>query len=90
MQNLNGSKDEIQKLNGTVAYCSQIPWIMSGPLKDNILFGKEYKKDKYNKIIKSCALELDLEQLTAGDMTELGERGINLSGIIFQGIKNYF
>ena len=27
-----------------------------------------------------CELELDLEILPAGDMTEIGEKGINLSG----------
>ena len=27
-----------------------------------------------------CALNSDIELLSAGDMTEIGERGINLSG----------
>ena len=35
---------------------------------------------KYIKTIKACQLERDLEILAAGDSTEIGERGINLSG----------
>ena len=34
----------------------------------------------YEEVVAACALDADLADLTAGDMTELGERGINLSG----------
>ncbi len=44
------------KLNGSVFYVSQEPWIFPSTIKQNILFGKEYSKEKFNKIIKICAL----------------------------------
>jgi ABC-type iron transport system FetAB ATPase subunit len=65
---------------GKVAYCSQVPWIMAASLRDNILFQAPYDEARYNDVINACALNQDLAELPAGDMTELGERGINLSG----------
>ena len=37
-------------------------------------------KEKYYDTIRLCELERDLEILPAGDLTEIGEKGINLSG----------
>jgi ATP-binding cassette subfamily C (CFTR/MRP) protein 1 len=49
-------------------------------IRDNILFGKPFDKRKYKDVIKACALQADLESLPHGDATEIGDRGINLSG----------
>jgi ATP-binding cassette, subfamily C (CFTR/MRP), member 1 len=49
-------------------------------LRDNILFGKEYDQERYEKVIDACAMRPDLEMLSAGDLTEIGEKGANLSG----------
>lgn len=49
-------------------------------LQDNILFGRSFEEEFYRKVLSACALDADLADLPAGDMTELGERGINLSG----------
>uniref|UniRef100_A0A8I6WW52 ABC transporter C family member 13 n=2 Tax=Hordeum vulgare subsp. vulgare TaxID=112509 RepID=A0A8I6WW52_HORVV len=77
---------EMPKLAGTVrvsgrrAYVPQTAWILSGNIRDNILFGNPYDKEKYQKIIHACALTKDLELFANGDLTEIGERGINMSG----------
>ena len=63
-----------------LAYVTQQAWIMNETLRENILFGKQFNQDKYNRVIESCALKPDLAMLTAGDLTEIGEKGINLSG----------
>ncbi|KAM7495633.1 hypothetical protein LguiB_030242 [Lonicera macranthoides] len=68
------------KLSGTKAYVSQSPWIQSGKIEDNILFGKEMDKERYDRVLEACALKKDLEILSFGDQTVIGERGINLSG----------
>jgi ABC-type bacteriocin/lantibiotic exporter with double-glycine peptidase domain len=39
-----------------------------------------YDDKKYQRIIKICELTRDLEILPSGDQTEIGEKGINLSG----------
>jgi ABC-type multidrug transport system fused ATPase/permease subunit len=64
----------------TRAFCPQYAWIQNATVKQNITFGKEYDRKWYNKVIDACALRPDLEILPSGDLTEIGERGITVSG----------
>ncbi|KAL2316666.1 hypothetical protein Fmac_030542 [Flemingia macrophylla] len=70
----------ILKVCGTKAYVAQSPWIQSGKIEDNILFGKHMDRERYEKVLEACSLKKDLEVLSFGDQTIIGERGINLSG----------
>ncbi|KAG0356340.1 Multidrug resistance-associated protein 1, partial [Mortierella sp. AD032] len=65
---------------GTLAYVSQSAWILNASVRDNILFGRPYDKERYLKTIRSCALVPDFKMLVSGDKTVIGEKGINLSG----------
>ncbi|KDR83052.1 hypothetical protein GALMADRAFT_57306 [Galerina marginata CBS 339.88] len=65
---------------GGVAYAAQESWVQSATIRDNILFGSDYDEERYWKVIHQCALEPDLDLLDAGDNTEVGERGLTLSG----------
>lgn len=65
---------------GTIAYASQSPWILNATIRENITFGLPYEETKYNTIIDACQLNHDLSLLEFGDLTEIGENGINLSG----------
>ena len=67
-------------VKGKVGLSSQVPWIFSGTVRDNILFGNEFCPERYYKVIEACALKDDLDNFPQGDLTELGERGISLSG----------
>lgn len=64
----------------SVAFCDQVAFIQNATLRDNILFGKSYNEGHYRDTLRVCCLEPDLVTLPAGDMTEIGGRGINLSG----------
>ncbi|KAG0025021.1 hypothetical protein BGZ82_010268, partial [Podila clonocystis] len=64
----------------TVSYASQTPWIQNASIRDNILFDAEYHPERYWSVIRACCLEQDLAAFPAGDSTEIGERGVNLSG----------
>lgn len=68
------------KVHGTIAYVPQNPWMMSGTIKDNILFSHQYDEVFYNLVLDACALRPDLAILPNGDLTEVGEKGITLSG----------
>ncbi|OWF39711.1 multidrug resistance-associated protein 5-like [Mizuhopecten yessoensis] len=67
-------------VDGSVAYAAQQAWIFNGTLRENVLFGKQYDNEWYDEVIYACGLEPDLDLLPNRDLTEIGERGINISG----------
>eukprot|EP00897_Mesotaenium_endlicherianum_P000564 jgi/Mesen1/10508/ME000083S10016 len=56
------------------------PFIVAGSLRENILFGLPFEAQRYEEVLDACALRRDIAELPHGDLTEIGERGINLSG----------
>ncbi|XP_025614974.1 ABC transporter C family member 13 isoform X2 [Arachis hypogaea] len=66
--------------DGSVAYVPQVPWILSGTVRDNILFGKSYDPVRYRDTLQACALDVDIELMVGHDMVYIGEKGLNLSG----------
>uniref|UniRef100_A0A0M3IWN3 ABC transporter domain-containing protein n=1 Tax=Ascaris lumbricoides TaxID=6252 RepID=A0A0M3IWN3_ASCLU len=67
-------------VRGQMAYVPQQPWIQNLTLRENIIFGKKYDEKFYDRVIEACALRPDIAILPQGDSTEIGEKGINLSG----------
>ena len=67
-------------INGSISYVPQEAWIQNDTLRNNILFYLPFDAQKYYHILDICELNPDLEALIGGDMTEIGEKGINLSG----------
>ena len=56
------------KANGTIAYASQVAWIMNDTIRNNILFGKPYNSKRYAEAIKYASLETDLHLFANGDL----------------------
>ncbi|KAG8412784.1 ATP-binding cassette transporter yor1 [Metarhizium acridum] len=77
---------DMRKTNGDVVYgasrafCPQYAWIQNTTLQNNITFGKDMDRDWYREVVRACALQADLDMLPNGDQTEIGERGITISG----------
>ena len=67
-------------INGDIGYASQIPWIQNDTIRNNILFFSPFDKEKYETILEKCQLKYDLDNFEGKDLTEIGEKGINLSG----------
>ena len=68
------------KINGTLSYAAQEPWIFCGTLRQNILFGQAYDGERYWKVLQVCALYQDIQKFDHSDLTLVGERGVLLSG----------
>ena len=66
--------------HGSVAYVAQQPWVMNTTIRENIVFGHRWDPAFYDSTVNACALAEDFPTLPDGDETEVGERGISLSG----------
>ena len=78
---LEAQDDTDITLDGIVSYASQQPFILNASLRENILFGSEFDSDMYERVLDACCLRPDILRLgPAGDLTEIGERGVTLSG----------
>jgi ABC-type multidrug transport system ATPase subunit len=73
---LTNGKSEVY---GTVAYAPPEPWMINATLRENIVFGQLYNERRYQAVLRACGLNRDIESLSRGDQTQIGERGIVLS-----------
>lgn len=67
-------------VRGSIAYVAQQAWIMNASVRENIIFGHRYDPDFYHKTLRACALLQDFDAMPDGDETQVGEKGISLSG----------
>lgn len=67
-------------VRGRIAYVAQQPWVMNASVRENIVFGHRWDPQFYELTVEACALVDDFRNLPDGDQTEVGERGISLSG----------
>ncbi|KAA8579516.1 hypothetical protein FQN60_006609 [Etheostoma spectabile] len=70
----------VLKVKGQLTYAAQQPCVFPGTIRSNILFGRELDTQKYERVIRACALKRDIELLPDGDLTIIGDRGATLSG----------
>ncbi|KAG2173089.1 hypothetical protein INT43_004462 [Umbelopsis isabellina] len=68
-------------IENAIAYVAQTQaWLQNASIRDNILFGLQLNEERYKEVLFECALLRDLSQFEDGDLTEIGEKGITLSG----------
>lgn len=64
-----------------IAFCAQSPFIINSTLRQNVKFNSDPKPDDfYHDCLEAACMTEDLSALPSEDLTEIGERGINLSG----------
>lgn len=66
--------------NPEIAFVSQSPWIRNDTLRKNILFGRSYDKQLYQRALLLSALQDDIKAFNKGDDIILGDKGVSLSG----------
>ncbi|KAJ6502921.1 P-loop containing nucleoside triphosphate hydrolase protein [Mycena vitilis] len=63
-----------------IAYAAQESWVLNETIRSNIVFDTPFDEERYKKVLYQCALEPDLALFQAGDQSEVGEKGLTLSG----------
>ena len=76
MKHVSGENES----RGSFGYCAQTPWILSGTIEENILFGQPRDDVRLRQAIHDAGMSPDMEQLPDGIHTVVGERGSTLSG----------
>lgn len=77
---LDRVKGDASLPNDAVGYCAQLPWLQHMSIRDNILFSAPYDPSRYASVLDACALRPDLSSFKHGDLSDMGENGIGLSG----------
>ena len=77
---LDWQSGEFSRPNEIVGYCAQTPWLESMSIRENILFSSPYEPSRYREVLEACALIPDMASFQHGDLSEIGENGIGLSG----------
>jgi ATP-binding cassette subfamily C (CFTR/MRP) protein 4 len=73
-------KGNVKRYYHSLAYAAQDAWIMNGSVRDNIILDQQYEAPWYETVVASCGLSDDFQQLSYGDQTLVGDRGVQLSG----------
>lgn len=68
------------QVKGKIAYVEQEPFIFSGSVEENVTFGLELDKERFDRCIEASCLDSDMKQLPNAEKTIIGERGVNVSG----------
>ena len=63
-----------------VGYVPQVTWVLNASVRQNITMGRGFDEAWYSEVVRSCALEPDFAAFADGDRTEIGERGVTVSG----------
>lgn len=74
------SKIKLDSYYDYISYLSQDSPIFDGTLKENIVFDKDVSDEKIIEVLKLVELEKFYSKLKNGLQTELGEKGILISG----------
>jgi ATP-binding cassette subfamily C (CFTR/MRP) protein 4 len=77
---LNSFSGSIKRNYSSLGYAAQNAWIMNGSIKENITMGLSFNKEWYEQVVDACGLRLDFCQLSNGDLTIVGDRGVQCSG----------
>lgn len=76
---VGGTKD-VRCYQGSIAFCSQVPWLRNVSILENIVAGTDFDERWYSQVLNACALDVDFGSDVSRDQRLAGTEGISLSG----------
>ncbi|KAJ9459626.1 hypothetical protein DIPPA_22504 [Diplonema papillatum] len=73
-------RGRVEVTAGGIGYVPQKAFVISGTVEDNIVMGRAVDAGRFGDAVNRACLETDLQMLPHGKDTEIGERGVTLSG----------
>lgn len=70
----------LRHVHGRLAYVPQLAWVVTGTIRENIVFGASFDPNWYEVVIHACYLADDFKIFPKGDQTMVGGSSNNLSG----------
>ncbi|CAF3747623.1 unnamed protein product [Rotaria sp. Silwood1] len=81
LSEINLISEQLRLYVNSISYASQSAWTFAGTIRANILLGKPRDEERYKHVIKTCCLDIDLQNFgEVGDRLIFGDKGVNLSG----------
>ena len=74
------SRGQVQIATRQISFCDQIPWLLYGTIRENIVGMTDFDSIWYRQVVNVCALQKDFDDMPGGDQTLIGSRGLALSG----------
>ena len=63
-----------------ISFCPQNPWLFTGTVRQNVVYGAIFDSMWYHEVIDACCLKADLEGFAESDAKQVGNEGTSLSG----------
>lgn len=70
----------LRHVHGKLAYVPQLAWVVTGTIRENIVFGAPFDPNWYEVVVHACSLAEDFKIFPKGDQTMVGGSSNNLSG----------
>jgi ATP-binding cassette subfamily C (CFTR/MRP) protein 1 len=76
----NLQEGTIELQSNLIGYCAQTPWLQNRSIKENIIGTNIEDEAWYRHVLYTCDLDQDISQMPDGHNTQVGNRGISISG----------
>jgi len=70
----------VPEVSGSLSYVGQRPWLSNATVRENIAFASPFCQEWFDVVVDACALREDMAAFPHGEDTQIGERGISISG----------
>jgi ABC-type multidrug transport system fused ATPase/permease subunit len=76
---INNQKSDIEQIYNNISIVSKDNYLINDTIRENILFGNKYEKNKFQKTLEISILKPIIDDLPDGMFTNIGSKGLKFS-----------